>query len=208
MDMLRRKMLGVASGIALGTLLPDELLAAVHFSDEPYDDADAADAWIQRIDGFGAAGGALHLGRFADRMYYTVNPIGWRPNMGQSGPEAVEVPAGFVTDLASIPRIFWSLLPSDGNYAYSAVIHDYLYWTQTMSREDADRVFALSMADFDISPTTINLIHTAVRKLGGQSAWDKNAELKAAGEKRFMKRLPTNATTRWTQWKKEKGVFE
>ena len=48
------------------------------------------------------------------------------------------MPTGFVTDFASIPPIFYSVLRPDGEYAYAAVIHDYLYWTQTRPREDAD----------------------------------------------------------------------
>ncbi len=41
--------------------------------------------------------------------------------------DIIHVPAGFVTDLASVPRIFWTLLPPDGKYAKAAIIHDYLY---------------------------------------------------------------------------------
>lgn len=41
--------------------------------------------------------------------------------------DIISVPAGFVTDLATIPRIFWTLLPPDGKYAKAAIIHDYLY---------------------------------------------------------------------------------
>lgn len=207
MNLWRRKILGAASGIAVGTILPKGLLAATHIPEEPYADADAADTWMQGIDGFGAAGGTLHLGRFADRIYYTLKPIGWSPNAGQAGPAAVDVPVGFVTDLASIPRVFWSMLPSDGNYAYSAIIHDYLYWEQNISREDADQVFALSMEDFHVGAATIKIIHTAVRRIGGQHAWDRNAELKASGEKRVLKKFPSDATIRWDDWKKEKDVF-
>lgn len=41
--------------------------------------------------------------------------------------DVIEVPAGLITDLATIPRIFWILLPPDGKYAKAAIIHDYLY---------------------------------------------------------------------------------
>ncbi|WP_139385602.1 DUF1353 domain-containing protein, partial [Salmonella enterica] len=41
--------------------------------------------------------------------------------------DVIEVPAGFVTDFASVPRIFWTILPSDGKYAKAAIIYDYLY---------------------------------------------------------------------------------
>jgi hypothetical protein len=34
------------------------------------------------------------------------------------------VPRGFQTDFASIPRIFWTILPPVGRYDKAAVIHD------------------------------------------------------------------------------------
>lgn len=40
--------------------------------------------------------------------------------------ESIEVPAGFVSDLASVPRIFWPFLPPDGDYSQAAVLHDWL----------------------------------------------------------------------------------
>lgn len=39
----------------------------------------------------------------------------------------IRVPAGFVTDFASIPRAFWVVLPPTGKYGKAAVVHDYLY---------------------------------------------------------------------------------
>ena len=39
----------------------------------------------------------------------------------------VQVPKGFVTDGASIPRIFWVYLPRHGKYTKAAVVHDFLY---------------------------------------------------------------------------------
>ena len=57
----------------------------------------------------------------------------------------VQVPVGFATDYASIPRALWSFLPPTGTYAAAAVIHDWLYWTQTTTREEADQVFREAM---------------------------------------------------------------
>lgn len=37
------------------------------------------------------------------------------------------VPAGFRTDLASIPRGLWNLFPKTGEYNRAAVVHDWLY---------------------------------------------------------------------------------
>jgi hypothetical protein len=151
--------------------------------------------------------GALFLGRFKDPMYYLTKSISWIPNNDQVGHYArVDVPVGFVTDLASIPQIFWSLLKPDGEYAYSAIVHDYLYWTQTTTRETADQVLKLGMQDFSINSATIFAIYTAVRG-GGQSAWDENTRLKAQGEKRILGTFPDDPRITWEQWKNRPGVF-
>ena len=59
----------------------------------------------------------------------------WTPRTG-----LIMVPAGFVTDLASIPRLFWNILPPFGKYTRAAIVHDWLYRTQMRTRETADRV--------------------------------------------------------------------
>ncbi|MFV2733470.1 DUF1353 domain-containing protein, partial [Escherichia coli] len=41
--------------------------------------------------------------------------------------DVIAVPAGYVTDLASVPRILWSVFPPHGRYAKAAIIHDWLY---------------------------------------------------------------------------------
>jgi hypothetical protein len=38
----------------------------------------------------------------------------------------VDVPRGFLTDGASVPRVFWSILPPWGEYGQAVVLHDYL----------------------------------------------------------------------------------
>src|SRR6266498_582772 len=38
-----------------------------------------------------------------------------------------KVPSGTVTDLASIPRIIWNILPKSGKYNRAAVLHDGAY---------------------------------------------------------------------------------
>nr|WP_246752119.1 DUF1353 domain-containing protein [Bradyrhizobium diazoefficiens] len=80
------------------------------------------------------------------------------------------VPVGFVTDFASIPRAFWSLLRPDGIYAYAAVIHDWLYWEQDRSKDTSDMTLKFAMQDFKIDAVTINTIYAGVRA-GGGSAW-------------------------------------
>ena len=174
----------------------------------PYADSAAVDAWVQAwADSKRALLGALNLFRFADPMYAITKEITWTPNVAQASDfQAVTVPARFVTDLASIPRIFWSVLRPDGDYAYAAVIHDYLYWTQTVRRETADEVLRLAMQDLAVAPATVTVIYKAVR-IGGNGAWQENERLKASGEKRVLKRLPDDPTMRWADWKRNPDVF-
>ncbi len=149
----------------------------------------------------------LHIGRFAEPIYFLLGPIDWSPSLRQGDKyQGVEVPAGFVTDFASIPRLFWSLLRPDGEYAYAAVIHDYLYWTQTRSREEADGILLLAMKDFDVAETTATAIYEAIR-IGGGKAWRTNSQLRLNGEKRVLKRFPQDPTIRWSIWKRQRNVF-
>lgn len=162
------------------------------------------DAWMKSRK---AVMGPLHISRFVEPIYFLTNPISWRPNPDEANKyEAVTVPTGFVTDFASIPRIFWSLLRPDGEYAYAAVIHDFLYWTQTRSREVADEIFLRAMKDFGIGEATVQAIYKAVR-LGGGPAWKEDSALKRNGEKRVLKRFPEDPTARWSDWKKKPDVF-
>jgi hypothetical protein len=72
------------------------------------------------------ASNTLYIGRFADPIYFLTHPIKWTPDPGQDDVQAVTVPVGFVTDFASIPRMFWSALRPDGNYAWAAVVRSAL----------------------------------------------------------------------------------
>ena len=139
-------------------------------------------------------------------MYFLTAPISWSPNPGQPYSK-VDVPKGFVTDFASIPRPFWSLFPPDGEYAYAAIIHDYLYWSQARPRAEADEILKFAMKDLGVSALALATIYGAVWAAGG-FAWSRNAELKQQGERRFLKELPIEATTRWEDWKKKPGVFD
>jgi len=108
--------------------------------------------------------------KFKDAMWVLTKPIGWKPNPTEQSTRLrpLTLPKGFVTDFASIPRVFWSVLPRDGDYVYAAVIHDYLYWIQSTSREEADAAAAL--ADFSISTVTAATIYNAIH-LAGERAW-------------------------------------
>lgn len=79
-------------------------------------------------------------------------------------------PAGMTTDLASIPRIAWSILPPFGKYTGAAVIHDYLYRAKPCTRDVADLILAEAMDAEGVEHLTRELIYKAVAA-AGQDAW-------------------------------------
>ena len=154
-----------------------------------------------------AVEGGLHLYRFSDEIYAITKPISWIPNPGSAkNLKQVEVPAGFITDFASVPKIFWSILPRDGVYVYPAIIHDYMYWMQDGTRDLADETLREGMQDFKIDTVSINAIYWGVRA-GGGSAWTGNAKLKSSGERRIIRKFPENPLVSWFDWKKDSTVF-
>lgn len=205
MQISRRSLLAMASVVATSSV--NRVLAQSGATALPYSDPKITDDWIlQWMSSPQAATLTLHLGRFADAMYFLREPIGWKPNPGQELHKAVSVPVGFVTDFASIPRVFWMVLPKDGVYTYPAIIHDYLYWEQSVSRDEADLILRYSMEDFKVNSAALNTIFAGVRA-GGASAWASNTALKAAGERRFLRIYPTDPTITWETYRKQPNVF-
>jgi hypothetical protein len=59
----------------------------------------------------------------------------------------VFVPAGMLTDLASIPRIVWNILPPSGKYGAAAIVHDRLCNTLVITQ--AGKQIQISRAKAD-----------------------------------------------------------
>ncbi len=97
-----------------------------------------------------------------------------------STPHVLIVPPGFVTDLASVPDIAEPLLPRAGEYSNAAIVHDYLYWTQSCTREQSDNLMSIAMKDAGVPVWKTLLIHSAVR-LAGQEAWNANRTRRSGG---------------------------
>jgi len=137
--------------------------------------------------------------------YYITDELVWEPNAGQSF-QKVDVPKGFVTDLASIPQPLWSVLPPTGRYAYAAIAHDYLYWFQPVARETADKILLIAMEDSKVPSAKKTAIYEGVR-IGGQSAWNTNRLARQNGERRVLKKFPDDRLISWDEWRKKPGVF-
>lgn len=72
-------------------------------------------------------------------LYETEEPFTYLIGGGGST-LTVTVEAGFVTDLASVPRPLYWFLPPDGPWAQAAVLHDWLYSGTYVPRWMADGV--------------------------------------------------------------------
>jgi hypothetical protein len=126
------------------------------------------------------------------------DPLAYRPG---DMAETITVPAGFVTDLASIPRWAWNLLPPDGPWVKGAIIHDFLYATRgtgvwkrhpaaitrstPYSRAEADEILREALENRGVDWLRRNIIWAAVR-LGGGGGWglddSRQARRKAVNE--------------------------
>lgn len=88
----------------------------------------------------------------------------------------VEVPAGFVTDLASIPPILRGTLNVTGLSRRGSVLHDYAYCAQVLTRAQADDLLRRALIADGMSASTARLYWLGVRFAGG-SHWDGRAGL-------------------------------
>ncbi|ECX4466036.1 DUF1353 domain-containing protein [Salmonella enterica] len=80
--------------------------------------------------------------------------------------DVISVPAGFITDLASVPRVFWTLLPPDGKYAKAAIIHDYMYDNALRTKKEADLIFLDGMTVLGVPKWKRLMMYWAVRVFG------------------------------------------
>ena len=90
-----------------------------------------------------------------------LRPLDYRCHLGN-----VIVPAGFVTDFASIPRLLRVIVTGQDNTRKPAVIHDYLYVKKLVERSKADKIFYLALRDSGADWWKSRLIWAAVR-VGG-----------------------------------------
>jgi len=87
----------------------------------------------------------------------------------------VTIPVGFITDGASIPKIFWNILQPTGPYFRAAVIHDYLYRWQKFTRRQSDDALLEGMWVLNCKRWQYCCIYIAVRCFGF-FAWKKDGK--------------------------------
>lgn len=72
----------------------------------------------------------------------------------------VIVPAGYLTDLCSVPQIAMSIVGYPG--ARAGVVHDYLITSGLVRRDLADQVFYRALLACGVNDTTAGLMYAAV----------------------------------------------
>jgi hypothetical protein len=113
----------------------------------------------------------LILKYYGDRdQFELVEDISYKLSNGKD----IIVPKGYVTDMASTPRIVWSIFPPFGKYGFASVIHDYLYETPEIivSRRFVDAEFKRIMISNGVSKLVASIFYIYVYILGGIN-WKK-----------------------------------
>ena len=114
--------------------------------------------------------------------YCVVRPLTYQIWFYGSG-LSVTVPDGFLTDLASVPRLLWPLVPPHSpDYAAAAVLHDYLCeWQGGMfTKVVADAIFYEAMRVLGVPLWRAIMIYVAVRLWNGWAVDTKGLEQRQA----------------------------
>jgi len=82
--------------------------------------------------------------------------------------ESIVIPNNFYTDLASIPRIAYTLFPRSDEYDLAATVHDYIYSTGKYPRKTCDNVFKDLLILSKVKKKIANLMYMAVRLFGAK----------------------------------------
>ena len=96
---------------------------------------------------------------------------------------SINIPAGYLTDLATIPRSLRWLYDPNGPYAKAAIVHDYLYTQKPYlitrgrcpywDKWFIDHLFRRDMPELGTSPLDTRLIYTGVRTPFADKWWNK-----------------------------------
>jgi len=108
--------------------------------------------------------GEYQIGEYTTYQFKTLSALSYRTKAGI----IINVPKGFVTDGASIPRACWSIIgsPFTGKYKRAAMVHDWLYHELTTTRIYADRIFLEIMQERKVSLWKRLSMYRAVRTFG------------------------------------------
>jgi len=121
------------------------------------------------------------------RNWVILKDFGYDVGEENSG-ETINVPIGFVTDFASVPRPLWWFAPKWGRCGNAAVIHDFCYWEQSYDRRKSDEIFREGMQVLKVGRIRTWLLYYAVRYFGCM-AWNANKKGKRRGVEKVLEKV-------------------
>lgn len=93
------------------------------------------------------------------------------------GGQKIQIEAGFIHDLASVPRVLNIFFRKHGKHSKAAIVHDYLYENKGLvsqfkryTRAESDEIFFKAMLECGVSKFTAWCMWAGVRA-GGYFAW-------------------------------------
>jgi hypothetical protein len=108
-------------------------------------------------------GGRVRVDSINEDDWRLVSPLTFTGNQG----DEFTVPAGYVTDYASVPRILVWYIAKSGRWTRAAILHDYLLTdlvqSGRLSSVDADGLFRLALKELDVPPVKRRLMWVGVR---------------------------------------------
>lgn len=101
--------------------------------------------------------------------------------INEHGEQTFTLQEGMHTDLASVPRLVWTIVPPHRRIKRAAVIHDGLYQYRPMltdkdgklyrmTRSEADTILAVACRQEGMHIDDVNRVYQAVR-IGGSRLW-------------------------------------
>lgn len=102
-----------------------------------------------------------------DGKWVVMSPLVYQSDVAG---RAITVPAGYETDLASVPRLPFVYWLTGGTSNEAAVVHDYLYSTHLVDRKTADAVLKEASGVTGVPAWRRWLMWAGVR-IGGASHW-------------------------------------
>lgn len=108
-------------------------------------------------------------GRFGRQVFVLLEEFVYEIGATHSG-IIIRVPAGFVTDFASVPRFFWRVVPPMGEHGKACVVHDFLYRKPSgFNKRLADAIFFDAMETLGVSWCKRWVMYLAVSWFGRSS---------------------------------------
>jgi hypothetical protein len=112
----------------------------------------------------------------SDKLYRLVSHYTVIVHDGIGKEISIQVPAGYLTDLASIPQWVWSIfgLAHDGLYRGAAVVHDWLY-----GRKVQEQNYSELPEGYILTRKECDDIFKELIDASGESKWKEQAMYKA-----------------------------